>query len=89
VIKSENDSTLAFHFVSDSKLGEMLKQDKIRIKHEQIISISEFEEEESSNFLLTANTDELQSFIKKFILKDESFFGNGVSNSKIRLNKVL
>lgn len=55
-----NSDSILIYWYGDEWLNELLEQNRIRIKHESI---------ESANYdrqLLTASTDELQKFIKKY-----------------------
>jgi hypothetical protein len=56
-IKNENE--LSIKWLSSDKIGELIKNNYIKIKHEKV----GFEEE----YLLTASSEELQKFIKKFM----------------------
>lgn len=88
VMQNDGDSDFSLKFVTDSKLGDMLKNDQIRIKYESISLMPDIDKDKSSDFLLTAETNELQAFVKKFVLKDEGFFSSS-SNHTLNFKKIL
>lgn len=87
VIQKNGNSDFSIKFVTDSKLGDMLKNDQIRIKYESISLMPDINKDNSSDFLLTAETSELQAFVKKFVLKDEEFFTSS-SNHTLDFKKI-
>jgi glucose-6-phosphate 1-dehydrogenase len=55
----EDENNVSIKWLSSDKIGELISNNRIKIKHEKI----GFEEE----YLLTASSEELQKFIKKFM----------------------
>jgi len=55
-----NDNTVNIKWLSSKKIGNLIDQNKIKIKHERFGT-------EKDNYLLTASSEELQKFIKKYM----------------------
>jgi len=73
-----NDNKIDIKWFSAEKLGELLEQKKIKIKHEKIGF--------SETILLTASSEELEKFIKKYMnSKDEDKWETDI---EFNLNRI-
>ncbi|PKP12529.1 MAG: hypothetical protein CVU08_10020 [Bacteroidetes bacterium HGW-Bacteroidetes-3] len=78
-INSNND--ISINWFSSKKLEELLNEDKIKIKHEKVGF--------SETVLLTASTEELEKFIKKYMdSKDEDKWKTDVEFNLKRVNET-
>ena len=75
---SNSENELSIKWLSSDKIGELIKNNYIKIKHEKV----GFDEE----YLLTASSEELQKFIKKYM--DSSDENKWKTDVKFNLNKV-
>lgn len=75
-----NDNKIAINWFSSKKLEELLNEDKIKIKHEKVGF--------SETTLLTASSEELEKFIKKYMdSKDEDKWKTDVEFNLKRVNE--
>ena len=65
--RSIKEDKLIYHFFDVAYLSKQLRSNKLRIKHEQM---------SPSQFVITASTKEMRSFLEKYG-DDERLFGQG------------
>ena len=84
-----NQDSIMLYWYGDEWLNELLEQNRIRIKHETV------ESADYDRQLLTADTDELQKFIKKYVNdaktseEIEAIFAKGSNDAQEELGIFL
>ena len=84
-----NKDSILLYWYGDEWLNELLEQNRIRIKHERV------ESAEYDRQVLTAETDELQKFIRKYANNPktaneiEAIFAKGYTDAQEELGIFL
>ncbi len=73
-----NDNKVDINWFSSEKLMELLEQDKIKIKHERVGF--------GETILLTASSEELQEFIKKYLNSNDA--DKWATDVEFNLNRI-